>query len=160
MAKLCFLAWYTSPVDSFAGTCGMVDRPLVSHRRPLRSTADDAIHALEPGQETASWVREEGLASVTQAVFVDQTPMQGAGADVPFSDLIAQVSRMVGLDHDHERSAPKCMSKTLSSFRNPFGFRPVLGETPRPRLSPAVGLITARRGTTPSRSASGSASWA
>ena len=88
-------------------------RPLVSHRRPLRSTADDAIHALEPGQDTPSWVREEGLASVTQAVFVDQTPMQGAGADVPFSDLIAQVSRMVGLDHDHERSAQ-------ISFQNSF----------------------------------------
>ena len=72
-----------------------------------------AIHALEPGQDNPSRVREEGLASVTQAVFVDQTPMQGAGADVPFSDLIAQVSRMVGLDHDHERSAPHPSSPTV-----------------------------------------------
>ena len=65
----------------------------LAHRVVL-VTADAGIHMLEPGDVKPKWVREEGLAEVSQAVFVDQIPMQGAAMDMPLSDLWAQIAKV------------------------------------------------------------------
>ncbi len=65
----------------------------LAHRVVL-VTADAGVHMLEPGDPTPKWVREEGLAEVSQAVFIDQIPMQGAAMDIPFADLWSQIAKV------------------------------------------------------------------
>ena len=91
---------FSAPTLASAGMAQSARSVLTTKRdgelahRVILITADAAMHMLEPGDLEPKWVREEGLAEVSQAVFVDQVPMKGAAMDIPLSDLWAQISKV------------------------------------------------------------------